>query len=153
MRGIIGQVEEEGFVFLLQRILNEAAGVIRKGVRDIESLGRVHGLVHIGEAARGRGLEVVTGPGDDAEVFVKTALQGPTFLAMIAQMPFAGHERVVACPLEELGYRDTAIIEIALIRLVLQGTGHFGCLGHMTDAGLMRVQTGHETGSRGTAAC
>jgi len=61
-------------------------------------------------------------------------------------MPFPGHESVITGLTENLGEGHALIIQITLIGVILQGTGNFGCFRHVPDSGLVRVQTGHQTG-------
>ncbi len=152
MRGVVGKVQEEGLGVLLGEVL------IQKMQRVVgEHIGRVPvalGMQMVGWRLAG-GIhdfvaEINIGVGQDREVAVNTAprpveLVKPArvraALVRPTEMSFAAHEGGVAGLLEQLG--DGGVVG-AEVRLVTRQV----CLPqHVTDAGLMRVQAGHQTRS------
>ena len=65
---------------------------------------------------------------------------------VLAHVPLAGHGGEVARAAQHLGDGDAAVVEPAAV------AGHAVVLGHVPDAGLVRIQAGQQRGARRAAA-
>ena len=88
---------------------------------------------------------------DGAEEFVEAALAGPIVLGiggfhLGGDVPFSGHVGAVAGGLERFGDGEAFLVEVALV------LGEPVVAGHVTDAGLVRVESGEEGGAGGATA-
>ncbi len=100
------------------------------------------------------GAEVTAGAGDNAIEAVEAALARPFFLAVVAEVPFAGHVGVIACGLEDFGERDAVTVEKAGITgCGVGGGGLAGVFGEDTYSGLVLEEAGEQGGPGGGAAC
>ena len=100
-------------------------------------------------AGQAHGIVIAAAAFDCAEVFLKTALEGPIVLiggVRRRNVPLAGHRGAVPRAAQQFRDRDTLPVQIAAI------AGLAVIAGHVPDSGLMRVQPGHQAGTaRATA--
>ena len=143
----MSEIEKEGPPIFAA--LDHVDGFVGNGVREIEALGRhLDPLVVFNQVV---GREVVDGAVDDTEEAVEAPLSRrrmclvadgpPVRLAgdvVAAHVPFAGHQRPVIREAEHLGDRRGVFTEVSLI-----GSGA-QVRGHVTHAGLVRIEPGQE---------
>lgn len=142
--GGVGEIEGEGFVF--RGFADHAGGVIGEGVGHVEALfWRRIWLVIEGHFAPGIEAEEVGGAGDEAEVLVEAAVEGPMG-PILADVPFAGHHDGIAGGFKGFGHGLAVLVEVALIG------GDTAVVHHVADAGLVGVEAGEEGGAGGAAA-
>ena len=149
MRGRVAEKDEPRLVALLA-LLDELQGVFAEHVRGVElplgpvdlllpPLGQAHVVIGVPLVVR-----VIEGV---AEEFLETALRRPS---LIVQVPLADVIAAVARLAERLAERDAAIVESSQIGRAAVRMGLAG--GEAGNAGLRRVQAGHQRGAARAAA-
>ena len=150
----IGEVEEKRPVIPIVGFHDELNGVVGERVRGVVIPLRLDRLIAKRQPTTPLRPKEIRCPGNDPVVAVEPALKRPLLFAVIADVPLAGHQRVVAPWLEDLRDRDAFTVEktaktrdAAIVRL---GLGR--CVGHVPDPGLMRMQPGEQRRPRWAAA-
>jgi hypothetical protein len=148
-----GGVEEEGLGRVITPVVaQEAHGLIGDGVGVVVLRGLVLGILGDGDelvvAYQGAGIEVTAGAMDGAVVAVEAALEGP--VAAVPQgfgvlarghVPFTDGVIPVTGGSESLGEGHALAVQAAPVAVVIP------VLHHVTDAGLVRVETGEQRGA------
>ena len=158
VRGVVGEIEKERGVGFAGRVIAEVGdGLGGERVGGVVALTvRRNLFVAAMEIVRAKKIR---GAFEETVETVEAALEGPSGRVAIADVPLAGHVGAVAGRAEHLGQRGHRRAHPAAV-----GDGHFhafgelrgtraGALeGHVTEAGLMRMESGDERGATGAAA-
>ena len=163
VRGVIGEVEEEGFVTFFEGVVYIFEGDVGEVFGCIEIFVRLIGIFEGGvvvvagnekfavlvNVAAVEDFPIAVDVGADDGRSIETAVLGKRVIGGISVrgcVPFAASESGVARFFEGFAKGDAVFVERAFV------AGSPVGVDHESDAGLVLVETGEEAGARGTAA-
>ncbi len=155
----VGQIAEPrlsgvGFLDESQRVVGEAVGRVEVWRQFFDPLAVVHelcdGTLLLPRAVAG---ELLASAADEREMTLKAALARPAGL-VLTEMPFSGHEGLIARLTQRLRQGHEALFFEAEIRWRADAPPQLirrALFVHVAHARLMRIQPAHERGTRGAA--